>query len=84
MVYQNTRDVEEKSKPGRKRKNEDMDQIIVEMVNEDPELSSKEVRKKLERKRIKLSFRKIKRRLIEAGLEKKMPLFKPLLNSTTD
>ena len=33
MVYQNTGDVEEKTKPDRKRKNEDMEQIIVEMVN---------------------------------------------------
>ena len=58
-----------------------MDQIIVKMANEDYGLISEEISRKLERKRIKLSCRTIERRLIEAGLEKKMPLFKPLLNS---
>ena len=48
-----------------------MDQIIVEMVNDDHGLSSKEASKKLERKRTKLSHRTIQRRLIEAGLKKK-------------
>jgi len=79
-VYDNTGDVQELSSSGRPKSTSiQIDEKIVLMAENDPEITTSEIKTNLKRKKINVSTHTIKRRLHDAGLYSKPPLLKPYL-----
>jgi transposase len=79
--FRETGDVEELPRSGRPRKTtEEEDEVIVGAVKEDDEVLIKDIATKLKRQRIEISPSTIRRRLVEAGVEWKPVIMKPLLS----
>ena len=76
-----TKDLSDRSRPGPPRSTTaEEDQLMVDLTTEGMDATSETVQQELEKKKVVISNRTIRRRLHEAGLQYMRPLSKPLLN----
>ena len=79
--WEETKVLSDHSRPGPPRSTKaEEDQLMVDLTTEEMDATNETVKQELEKKKVVISNRTIRRRLHEAGLEYMRPLSKPLLN----
>ena len=79
--WEETKDLSDSSRLGPLRSTTaDEDQLMVDLTTEKMDTASETVKQELEKRKVFISNRTIRRRLHEAGLQYMRPLSKPFLN----
>ena len=79
--WEEIKDLSDRSCPGLPRSTiAEEHQLMIDLTTEEMDATSETVQQELEKKKVVISNRTIRRRLHEAGLQYMRPLSKPLLN----
>ena len=81
QIYKDSGDVMDTLRSGRPHiSSEKVDELIINSVEDDSEITSTRISEKLKRRGVHLSARTVRRRLNQAGFSSGIPIFKPLLS----